>query len=67
MTRGGYRPGSGRKLLGDRREVTLAGVRLTRAKLEAYKQEAARRGVTLTELVETAVDFECQKKIDTTD
>jgi hypothetical protein len=56
--RGGARPGAGRKRAGDLREATLAGVSITRAKLEAYKQEAARRGVTLTELVESSVDLE---------
>jgi hypothetical protein len=56
--RGGARPGSGRKRAGDLRDATLAGVSITRAKLEAYKQIAAQRGVTLTELVETSVDME---------
>lgn len=54
--RGGYRPGAGRKALGDKRDVTLAGVRLASAKLEAYHQAAAAKGVTLTEWVETALD-----------
>jgi hypothetical protein len=64
MPRGGKREGAGRPRTGDLREVTLAGVHVTRAKLEAWKYEADKRGITLTELVESAVDFECSEQID---
>jgi hypothetical protein len=61
MPRGGYRIGAGRKALGDRRDVTLAGVRISRAKLEAYHQAAASAGITLTAWVEKALDREAAR------
>jgi hypothetical protein len=66
--RGGYREGSGRKRLegpgGEKRDATLASVSLTRSKLEAYRQEAIARGMTLTDLVETSLDYVISEKID---
>jgi hypothetical protein len=56
MTRGGYRPGAGRKPAGDRRDATLAGVRVPRGKLDAYHEAARRSGVTLTDWVELHLD-----------
>lgn len=57
MTRGGKRPGAGRKPLGDARDANL-NVRVSRAKLEAWQQAAARAGVKMTDWVETALDNE---------
>jgi len=62
MSRGGRRPGAGRKPAGDARTVTLGGVRLPPAKLAAYQEAAARAGKTLTEWVEIHLDNACSLK-----
>lgn len=56
MTRGGKRPGAGRKPAGEPRTVHLGGVRLPPSKLAAYHEAAERAGETLTAWVETALD-----------
>lgn len=55
MTRGGKRPGAGRKPIGDPRDAQLY-IRCKRANLEAWKEAAAVAGVSLTDWVETALD-----------
>lgn len=60
--RGGSRKGAGRRPEGDKRDASLAGVRLPVAKLEAYKQAAELRGMTLTAWVEAACDAAAASK-----
>lgn len=55
MTRGGKRKGAGRPKDGDGSTASLH-IRIPLAKLEAYRQAAVARGVSVTDLVQTAVD-----------
>ncbi len=55
VTRGGPRPGAGRPPIGDGKRANL-NIRTNESRIAAYREAAARAGVTLTAWVEMALD-----------
>jgi len=65
MTRGGKRPGAGRKREGEEARKSFTW-RFPPSKVQAWTEAAARAGMTLTAMIEVQMDEACGKDVEVT-